>query len=230
MTAVVRLEEQRRTHAIELIEAQDKERRQIARELHDTTAQHLTAIGLLSKIMVERRQSEEIAPLFEELRAVVAQAQSEIRTLSYLLHPPLLDEVGLEVALQRYIEGFSKRTGVEVAFHWELAPGEALGGDVELAILRVAQEALANVHRHSGARSAAVHVEAAAGEVRVAIRDTGVGIGPAAEEGLGIPGMRSRVTELGGTFSITQDGRGTCLLAIFPRDVPDASTGGDVSV
>lgn len=217
VTAVIRLEEQRRAHAVELIETQDRERRQIARELHDTTAQHLTAIGLLSKIIFDRRHSEESTALFEELRAVVAQAQAEIRTLSYLLHPPLLAEVGLEVSLQRYVAGFSKRTGLEIDFHWGLAPGEGLGDDVEFAILRVVQEALANVHHHSGARSAEVRVEAAAGEVRVTILDTGTGIGPAAEEGLGIPGMRSRVAELGGSFSVSRDSRGTCLLAVFPE-------------
>jgi signal transduction histidine kinase len=231
VTAVVRLEEERRTHAAELVEAQDRERRQIARELHDSTAQHLTAISLLSKIMVDRSHSDEIDPLLEELRGVVAQAQSEIRTLSYLLHPPLLAEVGLEVSLRRYIDGFSKRTGVAIAFHWGLAPGDVLGGDVAFAILRVAQEALANVHRHSGAKSAAVHIEAAAREVRVTISDPGVGIGQAAEDGLGIPGMRARAAELGGTFGISQDGRGTSLLAVFPRgNGPDAGTGTEPSV
>lgn len=231
VTAVVRLEEQRRSHAVELIEAQDKERRQIARELHDTTAQHLTAISLLLQIMLQRLRDETIVPLIKETGAVVAQAHSEIRTLSYLLHPPHLAEIGLQASLQRYIQGFSRRTGVETAFHWGVAPGESLG-DVEFAILRVAQEALANVHRHSGARSAAVHVEAADGEVRVTIRDTGIGIGLAPEEeGLGIPGMRSRVAECGGTFDITQDGGGTCLRAIFPRGgVTHAAADGDVSV
>ena len=97
-------------------------------------------------------------------------------------------------------------------------------------LLRVALEALANVHRHSGASSAAVRVEAAAGEVRVSVSDSGVGIGQAPEDGLGIPGMRSRVAELGGTFAITQDTRGTCLLAVFPRGSADARTGEDESV
>jgi len=217
VTAAIRLEEQRRSHAAELVEAQDRERSRIARELHDSTAQHLAAAGLLSQRVLHRSGDDEVRPLLQELSGIVAEAQTEIRTLSFLLHPPLLAELGLKTSLLRFVEGFSKRTGVEVAFRWELGPDERLG-DCELAILRIAQEALANVHRHSGARNALVHVEATDEEVCLTVSDTGVGIGPQpADEGVGIPSMRSRVTDLGGALSITRDGDGTHLVATFPR-------------
>ena len=170
VAAVIRLEEERRTHAAELMASAGT--RSAGRSRASCT---IPRRSISPRSRSCRRSwstggtAEEIDPLFEELRGVVAQAQSEIRTLSYLLHPPLLAEVGLEGSLRRYIDGFSRRTGVEIAFHWGLAPGDELGDEVEFAILRVAQEALANVHRHSGAKSAAIHIEAAASEVRLTI-------------------------------------------------------------
>ena len=226
VTATVRVEKERRLHALELVRAQDDERRQIARELHDSTAQHLTAIGLLSKLMLSQANHDQFGPHLRELADIVAQAQNEIRTFSFLLHPPLLAEIGLRPALERYIEGFSARTGVEVSFHWGLATADS-ADSLAHPILRIVQEALANVYRHSGARRASVRIEAAGSEISVTVSDTGSGNreGPA-REGVGMASMRSRVAEHGGTLRMTQTRRGTKLRASFPCDSARSASDG----
>ncbi len=208
-----------------LLKVQDEERRKLARDLHDTTGQTLAAL----KISVA--QLHEIchgAPgalaIVSDVEQLADQAIEEIRTMSYLLHPPLLDEVGFACAAEWYIEGFAKRSGINVRA--EIAsPHERLPRSVEIALFRVLQESLTNVHRHSGASDASIHFHQAGDAVILEIRDFGKGIpedrlrllrGVTAETGVGLAGMRERMHELNGKLEIESDGRGTSMRATVP--------------
>lgn len=153
------------------------------------------------------------------------QAIEEIRTMSYLLHPPLLDEVGFACAAEWYIEGFAKRSGIDVTAEIPISRGQRLPRNVEIALFRVLQEGLTNVHRHSGASAASVHFQHDANAVILEIRDYGKGMpaerlrllhGPTAGSGVGLAGMRERMNELNGTLKIESDGCGTRMRAIVP--------------
>jgi signal transduction histidine kinase len=159
------------------------------------------------------------------------QAIDEIRTMSYLLHPPLLDEVGFACAAEWYIEGFAKRSGINVRADIG-SSRERLPQSVEIALFRVLQESLTNIHRHSAASDATVHFQHEVDAVILEIRDFGKGIpeerlrllhGRTAESGVGLAGMRERLHELDGTLEIESDGRGTSLRATVPLYVPGLS-------
>jgi signal transduction histidine kinase len=210
--------------------AQDQERRRIARELHDTTGQNLIAAGmLLSRVGTET--SEAGQPPLQQLKEMMQNSVRELRTMSYLLHPPLLDEGGLELALPHYIEGFSKRSGLEVDF--ELCPGlNQLPSDVALAFFRVVQEALTNVARHSGSGSALIRLERKTTKGRrnlvLMIRDNGRGLPKSAQRsalsgpgalpsgGVGLSSMQERLAQTGGSLEITSDAGGTTVMAMIP--------------
>src|SRR6185369_12754094 len=154
--------------------------------------------------------------------SLVDQSLKEIRTLSYLLHPPLLDQSGLVSALQWYAEGFSKRSGIYVDVIAE--PIGRLSSDVETALFRVVQEALTNVRRHSCSETASIRLERRTGEVKLEIKDRGRGL-PAIKEsrsdgllelGVGIPGMKQRLRQLGGKLEISSSERGTSIIAVVP--------------
>jgi len=146
----------------------------------------------------------------------------EIRTLSYLLHPPLLDESGLESAVPLYIEGFSERSGIAVDLEIGANFGR-LSNDLELVIFRLVQESLTNIHRHSGSFSAKIRILRSEGRVELEISDNGKGI-PAerqrelttAKSGVGVRGMRERVRQVGGTLTVTANANGTCVAATLP--------------
>jgi len=215
-----------------LLRVQDEERRKLARDLHDSTGQTLTAL----KISVSQLQEHcnEASPALEIVSDVVRltdQAIEEIRTMSYLLHPPLLDEVGFACAAEWYIEGFAKRSGINVKLDIANSNGR-LPKNVEIVLFRVLQESLTNVHRHSGASDASVHFQNIAEAVILEIRDFGKGIpeerlrllhGVTAETGVGLAGMRERVHELNGRLEIDSDGRGTMMRAIVPLDARSLS-------
>ena len=161
-----------------LLRVQDEERRRIARELHDSTGQNLTVAGLL----VSRLQGMVPAscqPVMSELDEILRQSMGEIRTVSYLLHPPLLDGIGLDMALRVYLEGFSKRTGINVELDLP-EDAERLSAAVELVLFRVIQEALTNVWRHSGSATARIQLAQEASDagdqVTLSIEDFGKGI------------------------------------------------------
>jgi signal transduction histidine kinase len=151
------------------------------------------------------------------------QAIAETRTMSYLLHPPLLDETGLKSAITWYAEGFAKRSGIEVTV--DIAPGLGrLERDVETALFRVLQECLTNIHRHSGSESASIHLSRDSGEVRLEVRDRGKGLptstsvasGPAV--GIGIQGIRERMRQLGGRMQlVSKVGTGTTVIVAVPE-------------
>ena len=213
--------------SLQLSRAEDKERRRIARELHDSTGQKLAAlsmtVGLLSDATgAPDRKTEQ---MFANCLAMIQQCAQEIRTLSYLLHPPLLDELGLAAAIGNYAEGFSKRSGVPVAL--DAPPGlERLPAEVEVALFRVVQESLGNIHRHAGASAARLRLTCDAEQVTLEVSDQGRGLSAETiraiaagrgSAGLGIAGMRERLRLLGGRLEIESGGQGTTVRAIIPR-------------
>jgi PAS domain S-box-containing protein len=211
--------------SIRLLRTQDEERRRIARDLHDSAGQILVALKLnLDPLQAE---AQKLAPEFSdgltESLNLVEELSKELRTLSYLLHPPLLDEAGLPAALTWYAEGFSKRSKIDVRL--EVSPDLGrLPSDMEMTIFRIVQESLTNIHRHSGSNNARISVQRDADEICLQIQDSGCGM-PAlknggspsrARSGVGIQGMHERVKQLGGRFEISSNGQGTQVTVAFP--------------
>ena len=228
-----RIEEQAeslRKLSAHLVESQDAERRRVARELHDTTAQQLAALGMNLSVIEQLvgDDSAKITRLLVDSQTLVEQATQEIRTTTYLLHPPLLEAAGLAGAIQDYAEGFSRRSGLKIDV---TAPAdfERLPRDVELAFFRVVQESLGNVRRHSRSATATIHLEKTDGMVRLAVRDAGTGI-PAeklarmknqtGELGVGIAGMHERLHQLDGRLEIESSAQGTTVRAIWSEAKP----------
>ena len=215
-----------------LIQVQDKERCRIARELHDSVGQLLTALGMnLADITrYAKRDAPKLADTAEEGEALVRELSQEIRTMSYLLHPPLLDECGVSEALLWYIHGLRERSGLDVT----LTISEDFGRvsrDLELAIFRIIQECLTNIHRHSGSKVARIRLARNERYISVEVEDKGKGI--SAQKlveiqmqgtGVGIRGMRERVLQFGGELKIQSEGRGARVSMTVPvKDAIDAS-------
>jgi len=215
-----------------LLKVQDDERRRLARDLHDSTGQTLTALKISASLLQEKcKQAPAALVIASDVVQLADQALEEIRTMSYLLHPPLLDEVGFGCAAEWYIEGFTKRSGINVRADIGNSR-ERLPQSVEIALFRVLQESLTNIHRHSGASDATVRFQHEVDAVILEIRDFGRGIpeerlrllhGVTAESGVGLAGMRERLHELSGTLEIESDGRGTSLRANVPLYAPGLS-------
>jgi signal transduction histidine kinase len=216
-----------------VLHLQDEERRRIARELHDGVGQSLVALSInLSRFESDvRAQIEALtktAATAHDSSALIAEMTSEIRTLSYLLHPPLLDEAGLGPALRWYIQGFAERSKIEVDLDLTDDFGR-LPQDLEIAVFRVVQECLTNILRHSESRVAKIRVLREADKVRIEVLDKGKGIAPeklgelaaSRTPGVGIRGMRERVRQLGGTLELHSDGigKGTVVVALLPSGV-----------
>jgi len=213
-----------------LLSAEDDERRRIARELHDSTAQNLLA-AKLALDRLSRKAGELSAPsrhILEEASALLGESQTEIRNISYLLHPPMLDELGLVAALEDFVRGFAERTGIEVELEITLPDRFRLPQSVETALFRIIQEALTNVHRHAGATTAQLSLSSdetdAPGHVVVSVKDNGCGLTgarnaegvPQRRAGLGLIGMRERLRHLGGRIDVVGTLTGTIVTARVP--------------
>jgi signal transduction histidine kinase len=208
-----------------IIRLQDEERKRIARELHDSVGQLLAAISMNNSFVeAERyRLSPDAAKRITENNQMVEEITREIRTISHLLHPPLLDEAGLASALRCYVEGFSERSRIDVKLEM---PSELprLPEEIELSIFRIVQECLTNVHRHAGSPTAAIRIVQEDSLLRVDIEDNGKGIsgekqlafGAEAQTGMGIRGMRERLRQLNGTLEVGSNGCGTRVTATIP--------------
>ena len=214
-----------------LMKAEDQERRRIARELHDSAGQTLTVLGLSLAHLVERAQviAPELAKEGKEIEGVVQQLQREIRTTSYLLHPPLLDECGLSSALNMYIEGLAERSDVAITLDVDDNVAR-LPGDMELAIFRLVQECLTNIHRHSGSKTALIRVAREGEIVRIEVRDHGKGIPPerlagiqSHGSGVGIRGIRERIRQFHGEMKIESNDSGTSVIVSIPMPMSSAS-------
>ncbi|HTC62013.1 MAG TPA: response regulator [Candidatus Saccharimonadales bacterium] len=210
-----------------LLRLQDEERRRISRDLHDVTGQKLAVLSMnLSSALKNRAvtKNEEMNRLLAESIGISNDVNKEIRTLSYLLHPPLLDELGLSSAIEWYAQGFENRTGIRTSV--DIPTGFVrLAPDAEVALFRVVQESLVNVHRYSGSATAQVRAMCDGTEVRLQIGDAGIGIGKemkvsaptATALGVGIQGMKERLRQLSGRLEITSvPGSGTLVTAILP--------------
>jgi PAS domain S-box-containing protein len=209
-----------------LLQLQDEERRRIARDLHDVTGQKVAVLSMSLDRLARQadEQKPEARQSIKESRDIVGQIGEEIRTLSYILHPPLLDECGLASAVHWYAEGFEKRSGIklEVTVNGDLP---RLPIDAETTLFRVVQESLTNVHRYSGSSVAKISISKEDGEVRLEVIDHGHGIktGKArakldgsAPLGVGIPGMRERLHQLGGGLTVDFGANGTRVTATLP--------------
>jgi len=207
---------------IGILQAQDEERRRIAREIHDTTVQKLALLSMnLAQLKTLADPTRAVKNL-ESSQKLAAECVQELRTLSYVLHPPMLDELGLGSALKIYVEGVAQRSGI--AIETEVDPGvERLEPEVEMALFRVAQESLSNVLRHSGSKVANIRLKNRNG-TEISISDKGIGMPtkPAATElpvavGVGIPGMNERIRQLGGILTINSGPGGTTVTAQVPN-------------
>ena len=236
VTARKRAEDAARSLSGRILTLQDDERRRIARGLHDSLGQLLAAIGM-SLDLLSTQGADRVA-LVSECSRIVQQCLSETRTISHLLHPPLLDEAGVGSAIRWYVDGFAQRSGIKV--HLDLSPDLGrLHKDVEIAFFRAVQEALTNVHRHSGSTAVDISMRASAGQVRLEIRDNGRGIPKIRLDGLthgdaflgvGLAGMRERVRELRGTMDIQSNRTGTKVIVTIPlteQASPDSKENGD---
>ena len=207
-----------------LLTTQDEERRHMARELHDSAGQTLAALTMnLSAIVNASSDADsQLGRLASEARQLSDDLSTEIRTLSYLLHPPLLDEIGLESAIRWYVEGFSERSKIKVDL--DLPVGiERLPRELELVLFRVVQESLTNVHRHSGSPSANIHLTRSENRVAIEISDRGKGISiekqrelTSAKAGVGVRGMEERVRQFDGTLQIASSHEGTQVTVSLP--------------
>ncbi len=231
--------EQLRELSNRLMRAQDDERRRIARELHDSAGQIVAALGMsiasLSRRshLVSDKPDAALEGIANDAQELVQQLSQEIRTMSYLLHPPLLDETGLREALRWYIDGLQQRSGLDITLDIPDDFGR-LPRDTELALFRVVQECLTNVHRHSGSNAAAIHLAHVGRQVRLTVQDKGKGISPdklrqiqSQGSGVGIRGMRERVRHLQGTLDISSDRDGTIISAVFPAPETEISDAAD---
>jgi signal transduction histidine kinase len=209
-----------------LLQLQDEERRRIARELHDSVGQMLAALSMnLSTVRSDVERLTRTTASLIDSESLVKDMVSEVRTISYLLHPPLLDELGLPSALRWYVDGFSQRSGIQVDLDLPEDFGR-LPADQETAIFRVVQECLTNIHRHSGSPIARIRVRQRDEEISVEIADKGKGIPPeklqematTGTPGVGIRGMQERLRQLGGTAEIQSSEKGTLVSVRLPVD------------
>jgi PAS domain S-box-containing protein len=209
-----------------LLQLQDEERRRLGRELHDSLAQSVLAVNLNLAQAVQSSDSlsERGKHALAEARRLLQGMSREIRTLSYLLHPPLLDELGLVSAIKEYAEGFSERSGVKMELHLQTGFGR-LSQEAETALFRIIQESLTNIQRHSGSQTATIRLRGDSTCVNLDVSDRGCGMGKNAIErgngsgsrlGVGILGMRERMTQLGGKLEIDSSSSGTTVRVSIP--------------
>ena len=214
-----------------LQQLRDEERRQIARELHDSVGQMLAAISMnIARVQSQaERLDPEAARAASENAAIVEQIGKEIRTISHLLHPPLLDVAGLASAVRWYVDGFSERSSIKV--DTQIPPEfPRLSDEMEIAIFRLVQECLTNIHRHSGSEAATIAIREEGPTIVVEVKDAGKGI-PLDKQiamrsdraGVGVRGMRERLRHFGGNLDIQSDSRGTTVTARLPLPITSST-------
>ena len=217
MTASTELRRLREEFSSSVIESQAEERRRFSRELHDSTAQLLASVGVLLTTLKRQSATSEVFGIVDELQELVGEAQQEIRSISYLAHPPALEKMALPHALKTLVEGFARRTHLEMSFtvhgrRVRLAPS------AESALYRVAQEAISNVHRHAGANKARVFLCFRGSFCHLLVADDGKGISRQTlagrgRAGVGLAGMISRLSEIGGRLTVRNLAPGTVVVA-----------------
>ncbi len=222
-----------------LMSTQDEERRRIARDLHDSAGQNLAALAMTVALIEEEGQRDpaRLPEIIKDARGLIQDLTQEIRTTSYLLHPPMLDELGLSSALGWYIEGLAQRSGLSIELNIPDGFGR-LAPDVELAIFRLVQECLTNIHRHSGSKTAVIRISREPGRISAEVQDQGKGMSrerfaevqsQGVGAGVGIRGMRERVRQSHGALTIDSNALGTTITAIFPVEIPAAKEPAPIS-
>jgi signal transduction histidine kinase len=214
---------------------QDQERRRLARDLHDGLGQELAVAKMVLDRMIIEKSATRPEEAWTQASSIVDRAIQQVRTMSHLLHPPLLDEVGLLSALSWYVDGLTKRSGIETTLDVHPAEFPRLSADVETAVFRIVQEALTNVFRHSEATKVWITMSQKEDLIVVAVRDDGKGIGRRIAElqpdsvGVGIGGMKQRAKEFGGELRLTNAQPGTLVELMIPSTsvlrVPSAVLG-----
>lgn len=225
-----RVEEQLRELSHALLRAQDEERGRLGRELHDTFGQYLTALKIsLDSILSDKSFDEQqVRGCISDSVSLLDRAIREVRTLSYLLYPPMLEELGLASAIRWHLEEFSKRSAIHTSI--EIRDNGRLPREAELALFRILQESLTNVHRHSRSKTASVRFIVDERHALLEVRDQGQGLpyNPAdatpPELSVGIRGMQARVRQLAGSLEITSNAEGTTVRAKIPLDPPHAAS------
>jgi two-component system, NarL family, sensor kinase len=214
--------------SVKLLRMQDEERRRIARELHDSLGQDLTAAKISLDMLAPDIADQSVH--LHDAQQLVDRSIADTRTLSHLLHPPLLDEAGFVSAAKWYVEGFGKRSGIATKLHLP-DPIHRLPRRTETALFRILQEALTNVHRHSGSRAVEVGVTSDESRVVLTVKDFGMGVPREVLDrfwrtgnvSVGLAGIRERLKELGGTLEIESNVDGTLLRATIPASAVDGS-------
>jgi PAS domain S-box-containing protein len=212
-----------------LMSAQDEERRRIARDLHDSAGQNLAALAMTLARVEDEAKSDpaRLSQTVKDARDLIEALSQEIRTTSYLLHPPMLDEMGLSSALGWYLEGLEKRSGLRIELNIPADFGR-LAPEVELAIFRLVQECLTNIHRHSGSKTAVIRITREPDKICAEVQDHGKGMSPerfaevqshGAGAGVGIRGMRERVRQAHGELTVDSNALGTTITAVFPAKI-----------
>jgi PAS domain S-box-containing protein len=221
-------EESLRALSVRLLRMQDEERRRIGRELHDSVGQNLSVLkmGLDFLKSAAGTIGGAAAQRLDECVELASESIRDVRTMSYLLHPPMLEEMGLKFAISWYLEGFSKRSGIETTLDVSDEFGR-LPAEAELAIFRVLQESLTNVHRHSGSLTACVRIGTNNGTITLEVEDRGKGMAPRKPDddrqgsggafGVGLRGMSERMRQLKGELEVFSTGQGTTVRATLPR-------------
>jgi signal transduction histidine kinase len=234
LTEVARTQAALRRTTEQLLSVQQEERERIAIELHDSTGQHLAALGMgVSRLRRLMGDKEKAQGILDDMATSLAEAVKEIRVMSYLMKPPSLHRDGLESTARRYVQGFGIRTGLSTVFRSEGAVDRA-SPMVQHAAFRVIQEALSNVHRHAHANGVEVELASRVAALTLRVADDGKGIAPLRQAhlegippGVGITGMRSRVEQLGGWLDIASDRAGTVVTASIP--LPEAALAGPMA-
>jgi PAS domain S-box-containing protein len=214
-----------------LLTLQEKERQQIAEELHDSSTQHLVAIGLnVAQLKKQVPADREALELMDEIKYLADEATKELRSFTYVLHPPRLESDGLCATLRRYVDGFSRRTGIKITVR--LNPNaDRLSAELQRSMLRIVQEALANVYRHAAAKRARVKLMYVGGHVHLVINDNGNGNGSTFahnsrnrqnRSGVGVPAMTARMHQFGGKLDIRSGPKGTTVHAVVPVEAGQA--------
>lgn len=223
VTELVNLREMRAGFSQSLIEHQAEERRRMAREVHDSTMQLLVGIGFSLGELKRSRHSKAAARVLDDMEHLLAEAQSELRTISYLAHAPLVCELGLSRALRQLAGGFGRRTGLNIAMN--LNDELVLAPATEGAVYRVVQEALSNVYRHAEATEVTVTLAQRRSVIHIVVADNGTGLPAKVRRGVGLSSMQDRIAELGGRLIISPANPGTVLIASVPAHAEIRSVG-----
>ena len=234
---ILQQSDQLRDLSVRLMLAQDEERRRIARELHDSAGQNLAALGMTLAGLENdaQRDPARLSKSIKDAQDLIQDLTKEIRTTSYLLHPPTLDESGLSSAIRWYIDGLAERSGLSIELN---IPDnlERLAPEIELAIFRLVQECLTNIHRHSGSKTAVIRIACEPDKIYVQVQDHGKGISrerlaeiQSQGVGVGIRGMRERVRQCHGELTIDSNALGTKISAVFPAKTLAGKDSGSIS-